>query len=99
MQPCREGPEKMEKSELIKQIYSELNESEKYGLQFALFPLRIHAQMQQHNITAVDLIKHDEKVRAERNEKTINNSHKTASLFDDDFLMSQYDERTELQDE
>ena len=89
----------MEKSELIKQIYSELNESEKYGLQFALFPLRIHQQMQQHNITAVDLIKHDEKVRAERNERTINNRNKTDSMFDDDFLMSQYDERTELEDE
>jgi hypothetical protein len=89
----------MEKSELIKNLYSELNESEKYGLQFALFPLRIHQQMQQHNITAVDLIKHDEKVRAERNERTINNRNKTDSMFDDDFLMSQYDERTELEDE
>ena len=89
----------MEKSELIKQIYSELNESEKYGLQFALFPLRIHTQLQQHNITAVDLIKHDEKVRAERNETTINNRYKTDSMLDDDFLMSQYDERTEIGDE
>ncbi|MBS4036212.1 MAG: hypothetical protein KGZ85_17245 [Ignavibacterium sp.] len=89
----------MEKSELIKNLYSELNESEKYGLQFALFPLCIHQQMQQHNITAVDLIKHDEKVRAERNERTINNRNKTDTQFDDDFLMSQYDERTELEDE
>ncbi len=47
----------------IQEIYYSLNESEKYGIRFGLFPLRIKDAMEKYNVSAVDLMDYDKKLR------------------------------------
>jgi hypothetical protein len=47
----------------VKEIYDSLNESERFGIRFGLFPMRIQEPMQRLHISAPDLMQYDEEVR------------------------------------
>ena len=87
----------MEKKKIIADIYSKLNDNEKFGIRFALFPIRLHEAMTENNISASDLMHYDEQVRTQK--EVIKKEYYHYSQFEDDHLMAQYDERTELADE
>jgi hypothetical protein len=48
----------------IQVIYESLNDNERFGIRFGLFPLRIKDQMEQWGISPVDLMEYDEIVRS-----------------------------------
>ncbi len=47
----------------VKGIYDSLTENERFGIRFALFPLRIQEAMQRLYLTAADLMQYDEEIR------------------------------------
>ncbi|HYT42657.1 MAG TPA: hypothetical protein VEP90_09940 [Methylomirabilota bacterium] len=47
----------------VEKVYNALNESEKYGICFGLFPARIQETMKQHFIHASDLMQYDAEVQ------------------------------------
>lgn len=81
----------------VKSIYNKLNDNERYGIRFGLFPARIHSDMTTLNVSASDLMKYDEQFRTQKTVEATEYFH--YSDFEDDHLMAQYDERTELSDE
>ncbi len=48
----------------IQVIYESLNDNERFGIRFGLFPLRIKERLEQLNISPADLMKYDEIVRS-----------------------------------
>ena len=48
----------------IQVIYESLNDNERFGIRFGLFPFRIKEQMEQWGITPADLMKYDGIVRS-----------------------------------
>lgn len=87
----------MDKKNIIAKIYSELNDSEKYGIRFALFPFRIHDVIEKNNISTTDLMLYDDEIRS--NKKIEKSEYFHYSDFEDDHLMAQFDDRTELENE
>jgi len=47
-----------QKEALLKSIFSSLNESEKYGLLFGLFPIRLKKILEKGNVGAGELIRY-----------------------------------------
>ncbi len=54
--------------EELEKIYDTLNESEKFGLQFSLFPYRIHSELKLNTDDCVALMR----IRMEREKHAVN---------------------------
>ena len=48
----------------IQVIYESMNDDERFGIRFGLFPFRIKDRIEQLDITPADLMKYDEIVRS-----------------------------------